>query len=313
MTFKVASAVLVSGIGLFYLILHGLPNTKTVDGSPKLDIETTAVIKRDNSFTAVSVLGKLAVELSNNRLSLATNNQPLHAVAKAIAHKAKINIVLDKAVPNPNVAIAFSDLPISAGLQQLFESYDTFFFFSNTSDAKAKLATVWVYPKAKGEQYSPNPQNDVTLCPDRLDATNNPDAKQRAEALANTIQRNGPEAEAVLQTALDDSEQDVRINALQAATIIGLSISPDKLKELALYDPSETIRSMAIAYFLQQFTEGRIASSDVSDIANSALNDPAPVVADTAKQILASFDEAAYGRANTNQTVADDPQLVVSP
>lgn len=300
MAYKKTVILMVSGIGLLQAAHHGWVANIPANS----DHHASALIKPHKSIAPSS----LSVELTNDRLSLGIDNRPLQEVVQAVTQKTNISIIVDKEVPNANVAVHVDNASVSAGLQQLFENYDTFFFFDNGLDTKAKLATVWVYPKAKGENYSPNPGNQLAAYPTHLEATNPLDAQNRAETAASTIQKNGPEAESALQTALNDSEDNVRINALQAATLINLDIPSDQLKEVALYDSSETMRSMAISYLRQQLSVGRITEPDVVEIANSSLNDPSPIVAETAKQILASLEEAE----STAQADADDPQRVVS-
>lgn len=300
MAYKKTVLLMVSGIGLLYAAHQGL-----VANSPaNPDNHASAVLKQNKP----TIPSSLSVQLTSDRMSLEVDNQPLQEVVQAVAQKTNLNIIMDKDVPNANVTIHVDNASVSVGLQQLFENYDTFFFFNNSTDTKAKLATVWVYPKAKGENYSPNLGNQVAAYPHSLEATNTLAAQKRTEAVVSAIQKNGPEAESALQAALTDSEDDVRINALQAATLIGLDITSDQLKELALYDSSETIRSMAIGYLGQQLSAGRITEPDVVGIAHSSLNDPSPIVAETAKQILASLEEAE----STAQADADDPQRVVS-
>lgn len=313
MAFNTMTVYVLSGVGLLFLIQHALGEIQTVQGSPKLANLNTVAIEKGNSSNDSSETEKLSVKLSSDKLSLIIDNQPLHQVVKSIAGKANISIILDGAISNVNVDIRFDSLPIPLGLQQLFESYDTFFFFSNQADTKAKLATVWVYPKAKGESLSPKSGNDVAACPALLDATNYPDSLKRAEALANIIQRNDSETDSALQLALGDSDEKVRINALQAATLINLDIPSDQLKNLALDDPSSAVRTMAIDYLLQQLGNSRIAPEDVAEIANSALTDPAQTVVETAKQTLASLDDTVSGIKTANQADVYDPQLVISP
>ena len=313
MNVKTASVFIVIGLGLLFLIWEGQMNSGISVGR----LKNTNSAELENNIRPVLKASlhseRLLIHLSDNQLSLVVTNQPLQEVAKAIAQQANLGIIFDKDVPNPNIDIQFSNLSIQQGLQRVFENYDTFFLYSNSKGTLTKLATIWVYPQGKGEILSPIPAVAISSNPQLALNTNDPEPHQRASAVRLAIEHNGQDAEDVLQTALDDPEEIVRINALQAATDSAIAMPMDRLNDLALYDPSAAVRSMAISSLLKQFEEGRIAPSDVASIVDLAQSDPEPIVSELANQIIASLDEIAEESANSNQGDAEDPQHVANP
>jgi type II secretory pathway component GspD/PulD (secretin) len=313
MNVKTASVFIVIGLGLLFLIWEGQMNSSIPVGRPK-NTNSAELEKNIRPVLKASLHSERPlIHLSDNQLSLAITHQPLQEVAKAIAQQAKLSILFDKDVPNPNIDILFSNLPIQQGLQRLFENYDTFFFYSNSNGTLAKLATIWVYPQGKGEILSPIPAVAIPSNPQLALNTNDPEPYQRASAVTLAIEHNGQDAEDVLQTALDDPEEIVRINALQAAIVSAIAMPMDRLNDLALHDPSTAVRSMAISSLFKEFEEGRIAPSDVARIVNLAQSDPEPMVSELAKQIIASLDEDPEESANSNQGDVEDPQHVANP
>jgi hypothetical protein len=313
MTFKTISVLLATGLGVIILVRSGLMDS-VILVERGINSPESAEVKKINEPNNTSLASKrIPIQLSDNQLSLAITNQPLHEIAKTIAQQAKLDIQIANDVPNVNVDMQFSKLPVQQGLQRLFENYDTFFYYGNSATTSAKLITVWVFPKGKGEILTPMPELIASANPNLSFNTSDSDPQQRASATALVIENNGPEAEAVLQAALDDPEENVRMNALQASAVSAATIPIARLNDLALHDPSATVRVMAITSLLKQFEDGRISAADVTETVNLALNDSESSVAEVAKQIIASFDEAADGSANTFQDDADDPQRTANP
>jgi hypothetical protein len=229
------------------------------------------------------------IEVDGNLLTLSVTNQALHDVAKTIAEQANLNIIIAEGLDNPNVNFIFDKQPLQSSLQKLFAHYDTFFLYSNETDRPAQLTAVWVYPKGMGALLSPLPAMAQQSQQVALN-TDDPDPNRRAAAITSILEQQGDAAADVLQLALDDPDEKVRMHALHSAGISSVPMPFDKLKAMALKDASATIRSMALAALYQQFEEKRLNVEETMAAVNLTLNDPDPVVTELAKQIMANLE-----------------------
>lgn len=309
MTLKTASLSLATTIGLLLISQHAKINPFSAQiASPAYALEETGnKTPLDGSGTT---LRRLPIDVSDNQLSLAIKEKPLREVADGIAKQANIAILFDKTVPNTNVNVHFDKLPVSIGLQVLFKGYDTFFFFKNNEGANDNLASVWVYPKGMGEKFAPNDLGETSA---KFEYVGNNQAFNQANGTATlAVKVKNTETEALLLRGLSNPKEAIRINALNKVASLGVTISLDKLRDMALSDPSATVRSLAVANLPSQLGKGHLAASDVIDIANMALSDPEPKVSDAAKKILISFDESESQTANNQQDGVNDPVQLIS-
>ncbi len=310
MSAKKTTVVIIIGCALLVLFLVWfLAWQSPIDNGPTESIAPSKLTNASNQSLKVTPPGLTPIRLSNDQLSLAITNQPLQTVAKAIAQQAKVSILFDQGMPNPNIDITFTDLPIEQGLRRLLWGFDSFFLYSNDKGASAKLSAVWVYPKGTGKMFSPSPIAQATNAQKPMIDANDPEPLRRALAIASAIEQIGQGDKDVLLAALNDPEEIVRVNALQTADISAMTMPADVLTDLALHDPSATVRSMALASLLTSYEEGRTSPNDIAYIADLAQNDPEPVVAELARQIISSLEAAPEESVSSIRgDVEDDPQ-----
>jgi hypothetical protein len=124
-----------------------------------------------------------------------------------------------------------------------------------------------------------------------------PDPGVRAEAIERLIQRQGERALNEVVLALKDRDQQVRERALNAALNSGVPLAEDLLEELAQHDPSSVVRFLALGAVAGTVVDGHLASissenPNIKKVAESALNDPDPVVKEQARQILDQLEHS---------------------
>jgi hypothetical protein len=257
------------------------------------------------------------------RLSPRVSGRSLQEVINEIFQQSGVTIVMGNGMPNPLITMEFHDLPLEQGLRRLFEDYDTFFLYSRIEGMPARLTTVWVYPPGQGQKLTPIPLPpdqgqklaSISLSRDSqsdecAQDVNDPDAFKRALAIKTLAERHGNAAAEVVKMGLTDSDERVRIEALQAALNRQVEVPIEALKEMVQYDPSALIRSIAFAGLVNQAQSGLVAQPVVWELLNIAQRDSDPVVSELAARIAESWDEAAAESAATgtqDQTV--DPQL----
>jgi len=226
------------------------------------------------------------VRASGNRLSLDVIDKPLKKIIDEVHQQSGITIVLSDEIPNSRVSMQFDDYPIDQGLQRLLDKYDSFFLFSPIDGGTARLTTVWVYPKERGQGLAPIPSPLEVHTDELQQQAVDPDMLKRALATAALIERSGNEAVEILNTALTDPEEQMRIQALNAALRVAVDLSPGLLKELAQYDPSPTVRAMALVGLTDGDRNDATTDSDVWEVVEVARQDSAPEVSELATQLL---------------------------
>ena len=314
MNVKTVLTFIAVGLGLLFLAWEGLMNSDTLDATQKST--KSAKLEKPISPPLIESLhsGNSLIHLSDNRLSLAITKQPLQEVAKAIAQQAQLSIIFDKEMPNPNIDMKFSNLPVQQGLQRLFENYDTFFFYSTDKETVAKLTTVWVYPQGQGQRLAPVPSPIAARANELIQDTTDTDAARRASAIANLVEQQGSAATEAVQNALIDPDERVRIEALHAALLAQIDLPLDTLKDLAVRDTSAKIRSIALAGLVNRSEQGAIELSDILEVLKLAQKDTDPEVSELAVQLIKSLEEASTDPDNQeSQEQSPDPQSEWKP
>lgn len=226
------------------------------------------------------------IRATGNRLSLDVIDKSLKTIIDEVHQQSGITIVVSDEIPNSRVSLQLDDSPIEQGLQRLLDKYDSFFFFSPIDGGTARLTTVWVYPKERGQVLAPIPSPIEVHNNELRQQAADPDTVKRALATAALIERNGPEAGELLTTALTDPDEQMRIQALNAALRVAVDLSPDLLKELARYDPSPTVRAMALVGLTDSDRNYATTNSDIWDVLEVARQDSAPEVSELATHLL---------------------------
>ena len=102
------------------------------------------------------------------------------------------------------------------------------------------------------------------------------------------VERLGDGARDAVLQALNDPDELVRAEVLQAALDEGLTLPTDLLTNLFFNDPSAQVRFLAL--------EGLRDDPNAREFAERALKDPDQHVQDLAREILAGLDEATRPR-----------------
>lgn len=233
------------------------------------------------------------ISIKESRMSIHVQSQPLQTILREISRKTGIPILSDTGVGNPTVSVDLQDIPIAEALEHLLTQQDTFFFYESQARPPAKLRTVWVYPKGRGNQFAPIPTEETKI-EQRL---GDPDPKQRIQAVETLIEGNGKGALDAVLKALQDTDDQVRYRALFKAVFSKLILPPDLLQKLAQTDTSASIRQVALAAMLDH---PDIDRQNVKVIAEAAVNDPDPGVQTQAVEVLAHLESIERGvDANT--------------
>jgi hypothetical protein len=118
-----------------------------------------------------------------------------------------------------------------------------------------------------------------------------------------------PSAE-TLRASLQDTDESVRIEALQALLQQAPAALPDQaLQNLARNDASATLRSMALAGLADRAEAGLIEPTEFQAALMLARMDPDPAVAGLATQLTANVPAVTTPDVNEPLGAEPDPQL----
>lgn len=225
------------------------------------------------------------ITVEDGRLSVEIMDRPLEQVLDAISKKAEVAIIVDDAVEGALVADAFLDLPLDQGLRRLLRDQDAFFYYA----AGAGLQAVWIYPEEEGQGLQPVPP-DAWASTEELELElRDRDPKRRAQAVETLVERQGDRALDSVLEALRDRDDQVRAQALYGALNADVELPVPVLSDLALDDPSESVRFLAL--------EALANDPMIEVIAVQALDDPSPHLRTKAEEILGRLERAERGPA----------------
>lgn len=311
---KTVLIFVVIGIGVLLLASEGFMNGGTLKVMPKKSDYASLEKNMRTDLLETVHSEPFFIDLSNNQLSLSISKQPLQKVADAIAQQARISIIFDRDMPNPDIDMKLSNLPVQQGLQQLFENYDSFFFYSNEKQRIARLRTVWVYPQGQGQKLAPVSSPIAAHSNEQIQDTIDPEADKRASAIASLVEQQGSAASERVQNALMDPDERVRMQALHSALLAQIDLPLDTLKDLAQRDASAKIRSIALAGLVNRSEQGAFELSDVLEVLSMAQKDNDSEVSELAIQLTKSVEEAsADPESQELQQQSLDPQLEWRP
>lgn len=303
-TIKVVIISLIA-IGFIVWLWTNQPNSITEQATNDSQYSGSALGSVAQNRTATDAAqspspSSLYILFTSNYLSLEASSQPLQAVVDKIVQQSGITIMISEAIANSPITIQFHDLSIEQGLQRLFENYDIFFFYSRNNDKSARLVNVWVYPQGQGKKLAPISSSIAARTNEPIavhesemtQGTMDSDPVKRASAIANLVDQQGSAAAEIVQNALTDPDENIRIHALDAALRARLDLPLDTLTDLAQNDASATIRSIALAGLFNRSEGGSVKSSDILEILLTAQKDDAPEVSELATQFMKSLEEA---------------------
>ncbi len=229
------------------------------------------------------------ISLTKGRLSMSVERVPVQWIVEQIASKSMVPMIWDSRAEDRLVTVDFRGLRLDQGLLEILRDYDTFFFYGagNEHGDPASVTVVWIYPKGKGLGLKPVPPEDWASTKESQATLFDADPEVRSRSIQTLVERMGQRAEQAVLDTLSDEDADVRTAALYAAVSSGVELPAYALTDLALKDPSSSVRFLAL--------QGLEAAeySEIQWIAEEARNDPNPHVQLKARKILERLDRAS--------------------
>jgi hypothetical protein len=270
-----------------FLALECLPMTFAQDNIPGVERASIQEIK-------ASVDGGL--------LTASIRNQPLRRVLEELSVIAHFTVAFADEVEDKIVSLEAKRLRLDDSIRQLLSDYDAFLFYGGTADKPAWLRAVWVYQKGGGSHLRPVPP-EVWASGKELEARiSNPDPEKRLLAYESLFSRPDPSSRDLVIDALagkTERDHSVRQRLFSVAITKGFSLPPEVLADLALRDPSEQIRWLALDVLSEH--------SSAKQTAEAAILDPNEAIREKAKQILADLQAADHRRTHPQPGSEDQP------
>jgi hypothetical protein len=260
---------------------HAAPASR-LDKAPKRETasERPALPLPEGSGLSSAAVGDAQpiVAVRKGWLTVVADDRQLEWILAEISREGQVAIMFDDGVRDELVSIEFHHLPVDQGLRQILSRHDAFFYYTAGS-----LQAVWVYPLGGGSGHQPSASRDWANTIELEDRLSDPDPEERAGAIGALIERQGDGALTAVFKALADENEQVRTEALYRASVAGVGLPADVLSKLALTDPSESVRFLAL--------EGLADDPNLAVIAEQALEDPSPHIRSHAQQILARLSQ----------------------
>ena len=235
------------------------------------------------------------IAVKGERLTVQVQDRPLDWVLEQVSRESRVAIVRAAGVGEERVSLQLRDVPLDEALRQILTDHDAFFFYGVERDEPASLSVVWVYPKGQGRGFAPVPPEAWASTREMQEqAKADPDPAARAKAIEVLVERKGGQARDAVLEALRDRDDQVRTEALYSAQNAGIGVPAQALAQMALRDPSPSVRFLALQG-LASDPNARAAIS-LEAIATQALSDPSPHVQIKAREILDRLDQAARPR-----------------
>jgi hypothetical protein len=165
-----------------------------------------------------------------------------------------------------------------AALRTLLRGYDFFLQYEGASDASVgRLYRVWVFPRGSADSVRIVRAEDLATESSRTDLS-----AQLHDALTRSVE----EAQGLVARALEDPDENVRQQALEAILRESLPVPEHLLEGVFLGDPSDTVRAAGFDALVARAVADGI---DVTSTIDRALQDPSPLVHDRALALLESL------------------------
>ena len=240
---------------------------------------------------------KPVITCKEKRLTARVQKVELEWLLEEIARECGVPVILGGDVGEERVSVEINDFPVDEALRQILARYDAFYLYEAAEEPAAgqsaegatpKLRSVWVYARGQGNGLEPVPPEDWASTREFEKRLDDPDPAVRFRALGILVERLGDGARDAVLQALNDPDELVRAEVLQAALDEGLTLPTDLLTNLFFNDPSAQVRFLAL--------EGLRDDPNAREFAERALKDPDQHVQDLAREILAGLDEATRPR-----------------
>jgi len=229
-------------------------------------------------FVRLTVAATLVASFATSEVS-AQPRTTLQACLAAIEKDHRITILVHPSVQRGTQPAQCADTsdPETA-LRTLLRAYDFFLQYAAASDAQvSRLQRVWVFARGAVESMRILPQEEtpVDSCQDDFNA-------QLSGALTRSIE----EASGLVARALEDPDENVRQQALEAIQRESLPVAQHLIEGVFLGDPSDNVRAAALETLASRASAD---GSDVSTTLDRALQDPSPLVHERALALLESL------------------------
>ena len=236
---------------------------------------------------------KPVITCKDKRLTARAKDSQLESLLEEIALACGVPVILGGEVGDERVSVEINDFPVDEALRQILSRYDAFYLYEAADEPRAgaepasaapKLRSVWVYARGQGSGLEPVPPEDWASTREFEKKLDDPDPEVRFRALGILIERLGNGARDAVLQALNDPDERVRAEVLQAAVEEGVELPADLLTNLFFNDPSAQVRFLAL--------EGLRDDPKAREFAERALKDSDQHVQNLAREILAALDEA---------------------
>jgi hypothetical protein len=224
----------------------------------------------------------------NKAAPSAVNAKTLRETAEEIGRRHGIRIVIDDAVRADVRApgVAERILPatlLEAMLRMLFAGNELVFHYGVDASTKGeRLKSVWVFAAAQAPAIyaSATPPGSASVT-----AFDNKDTEERVAALHRLSNEPPSQAQPILRRALDDPDENVRLQALQAELANAAVPDLNALKRLVEEDSSEAVRTLALEAYV---ANPNASEDDVRALLDRLADDSQRMLAELARSLRES-------------------------
>ncbi|HHJ38700.1 MAG: hypothetical protein AXA67_05720 [Methylothermaceae bacteria B42] len=226
-----------------------------------------------------------------NKLTAKLTNAPLSTVAKEVSRTLGVGIVINEQQKDKRVTLAFEDLPLKEGLVRIFGPDANITYppkLAETSSSKKQkdnLAnnTISRLPNSNSLSSQKNPLDQL------IDqALNSPAPNDRIQALKNLVQQipNAPDKLLpVFESALQDSDAQVRKTAIDLVLYKRIPIKDETIHDIAVNDDDDEMRGKAWVILTN-----RASPETLKQYLPDALSDPNPAIKNDARKLLEKLE-----------------------
>ena len=232
-------------------------------------------------------MGSSEVRFEKGLVTIKANNAVLIEILAQVSNTARIPISYEAVDPTQRVTVAIKNTPADMALREILAGYDYFFLFAS---AQEKLQAAWIYPADKGRTVALTDAESAFAEASEYGLYST-DSATRVLALQQYTAVNAEDAGPRIQEALKDEEVDVRAMAIMSATNNAIDIPLEFLTEMAVRDPSPTVRSMALNSLSMN---PEIGLTTLSEIVEMALDDPNELLREQAEAILQGLEKSEH-------------------
>jgi hypothetical protein len=220
------------------------------------------------------------------KLTAKFQRSPLEHVSEQLAASTRVTFILAEGLAGNLISADLDGVAVEEGLRALLAGYDSFFFYDSSKRVPAALKTVWIYPKGAAAGIRPVGPADWAVVKELETSLADTDPRVRESVYDALLERPDRHSRSLVLEALTGArEQDVplRERLLSKAIQKGVPIPSQTLVDLALRDPSEQIRWIALDALSEHATARQVAEA--------ASTDPSEAVRGRAKEILSQVIE----------------------